>query len=157
MLMMNANCFALRATSAIRSVPLGWLAEVSATSAPQLKAASAMRISSVAMITESRFFAVSHRSQTRLRRALPAIGCNGFPGKRVELQRAGIMPTALFMAVILSEAKRSRRIPRLISGKAAGLKAWPRGLRPLRCSLDCARNDGGSWFYVQDDLDRCGH
>jgi len=25
---------------------------------------------------------------------------------------------------------------------AAGLKAWPRGLRPLRCSLDSARNDG---------------
>ena len=25
---------------------------------------------------------------------------------------------------------------------AAGWKAWPRGLRPLRCSLDSARNDG---------------
>jgi len=24
-----------------------------------------------------------------------------------------------------------------------GLKAWPRGLRPLRCSLDFARNEGG--------------
>src|SRR5258708_5308460 len=112
--------------------------------APQLKAASAMSISSVAMITESRFFALSHRSHTRRKIALPAIGCNGFPGKRVELQRAGIMPTALFIAVILSEAKRSRRIPRLISGKAPGLEARPRGLRPLRCSLDFAGNDGGS-------------
>jgi len=27
-------------------------------------------------------------------------------------------------------------------GMATGLKAWHRGLRPLRCSLDCARNDG---------------
>src|SRR5512132_4444695 len=131
MLMMNANCFALPATSAIRSVPLQWLVEVSATSAPQLKAASAMRISSVAMITESRLFALSHRSHTRHKRALPAIRCNGFPGKRVELQRAGIMPTALFMAVA-SEAKRNRRIPaRLISGRAVGF-------------LDVARNDGGS-------------
>src|SRR5580765_2786826 len=97
MLTMNANCFALRATSAVRSVPLQWLAEVSATSAPQLNAASPMRISSVATITESRSFARMHRSHTRRKRALPAIRCNGFPGKRVELQRAGIMPTALFM------------------------------------------------------------
>src|SRR6266550_3983125 len=111
MLMMNANCFASRATSAIRSVPLQWLVEVSAIWAPQLKAASAMRISSVATITESRFFALLHRSHTRCKRAFPAMGCNDFPGKRVELQRAGIMPTALFTAVIRSEAKRSRRIP----------------------------------------------
>src|SRR4029450_1838341 len=144
MLMMNANCFALRATSAMRSVPLQCVVEVSATSAPQLKAASAMRMSSVATITESSFFALLHRSHTRCRRALPAIRCNGFPGKRVELQRAGMMPTALFMAVILSEAKRSARNPsRVNSGSAAEF-------------LDSARNDGGSPFSVQDDLDRCG-
>src|SRR6478735_1620183 len=124
MLTMNANCFALRATSAIRSVPLQWLVEVSATLAPQLKAASAMRISSVATITESRFFARSHRSHTWCKRALPAIRCNGFPGKRVELQRAGMMPTALFIAVILREAE-SKDPARLISGKAAGLEARP--------------------------------
>src|SRR5205814_5092570 len=91
--------------------PLQWLVEVSAIWAPQLKAASAMRISSVATITESRFFALLHRSHTRFKRAFPAMGCNGFPAKRVELQRAGIMPTAVFMAVIRSEPKRSRRIP----------------------------------------------
>jgi hypothetical protein len=28
---------------------------------------------------------------------------------------------------------------------ATGLKAWPRKLRPLRCSLDFARNDIGRW------------
>jgi hypothetical protein len=30
---------------------------------------------------------------------------------------------------------------KLTVGFATGLKAWPRGLRPLRCSLDFARND----------------
>src|SRR3954454_16375117 len=97
MFTMNANCFALVATSATRSVPLQCLVEVKATSAPQSKAASAIRKSSVATITESRFFAALHLSHTRCKRYLPAITCNGFPGKRVELQRAGIMPTALFM------------------------------------------------------------
>jgi hypothetical protein len=29
----------------------------------------------------------------------------------------------------------------LPTGIATGLKAWPRGLRPLRCSVDFARND----------------
>jgi hypothetical protein len=38
------------------------------------------------------------------------------------------------------EAK-SKDPTRLISGKA-GLKAWHRGLRPLRCSLDFAWKDG---------------
>src|SRR3954452_22437228 len=131
MLMMNANCFASRATSAIRSVPLQWLVEVSAIWAPQLKAASAMRISSVATITESRFFALLHRSHTRCKRAFPAMGCNGFPAKRVELQRAGIMPSALFMAVIRAKLSGVEGSPREICGRALGF-------------LDVARNDGGS-------------
>jgi hypothetical protein len=40
--------------------------------------------------------------------------------------------------VILSEVDGSRRNT---ADPAAGLKAWPRGLRALRCSLDFARND----------------
>src|SRR5215471_20500788 len=95
MLITNANCFVLRVTSAIRSVPLRWVGEVSATSAPQLKAASATRISSVATITALRFLAWRQRFQTCCKSGLPAIRCNGFPGKRVELQRAGIIHTAL--------------------------------------------------------------
>src|SRR5437870_2786133 len=91
MFMTNANCFALHTTSATRSVPLWCLGEVNAISAPQSKAASAMRMSSVAMINASRFFACRHRCQTRCRRGLPAIRCSGFPGKRVELHRAGIL------------------------------------------------------------------
>jgi membrane-associated phospholipid phosphatase len=34
-------------------------------------------------------------------------------------------------------------------GCAAGLKAWPRGLRPLRCSLDSARNDSYENVFVK--------
>jgi hypothetical protein len=37
---------------------------------------------------------------------------------------------------------RTRRIPRgFILSYATGLKAWSRGVRPLRCSRDCARNE----------------
>src|SRR5204863_9934573 len=39
-----------------------------------------------------------------------------------------------------SEAQ-SRDPAELSFGFATGLKAWPRGLGPLRCSLDFARND----------------
>src|SRR6188472_2574844 len=111
MLTIIANCFALRATSAIRSVPLQWRVEVSATSAPQSKAASAMRISSVAMIIEFRVLAAWHLSHTRRKSGLPAIRCNGFPVKRVEPQRAGIMPAALFNDVILSDREAESKDP----------------------------------------------
>ena len=48
------------------------------------------------------------------------------------------------MNAVSSRAKRSAvEGPRgKTYGNASGLKAWPRGLRPLRCSLDFARNDG---------------
>src|SRR5437868_7228642 len=58
-----------------------------------------MRMSSVAMITESRALARRQASQTCRRRGLPAISCKGFPGKRVEPQRAGIMPAALVIEI----------------------------------------------------------
>src|SRR6266480_6941425 len=95
MLTMYVNLFAFFATSATRSVPLQCLGEVHATSAPQSKAASAMRISSVAMMTVSKFLARIERSHALRRSGLPAIGCSGFPGKRVEFQRAGMIPMAL--------------------------------------------------------------
>src|SRR3954451_2647517 len=127
----NANCFALVAPSATRSVPLQWLVAVNATSAPQSKAASAIRISSVATITESRFFAALHLSHTRCKRYLPAIRCNGFPGKRVELHRAGIMPTALSMALTLTEMKR-RILLRLCLVKLRAFEAWHRAFDAFR-------------------------
>jgi hypothetical protein len=52
------------ATSATRSVPLRCFGEVIATSAPNANAASAIRMSSVATITDSMPFARAHRSQT---------------------------------------------------------------------------------------------
>src|SRR5438552_17264721 len=107
MFMTTANCLALRTTSAIRSVPLWCRREVKAASAPQSKAAYAMRISSVAMITEPRFFAFRHRFQTCCRRGLLAMRYNGFPGKRVEPQRAGIMPTALLIRLSQEFFRRS--------------------------------------------------
>ena len=95
------------------------------------------------MMTESRFLARLDRSQTRRRRGLPAIRCNGFPGKRVEPQRAGIMPTALFMTTSSERSGAKSKDPvGLAFGLATGLKAWPRRLRQLRCSLDFARRDG---------------
>src|SRR6266705_1577828 len=54
-------------------------------------------MSSVAMMTASNFFARRQRSQTCRRRGLFSMRCNGFPGKRVDCQRAGMMPTALFI------------------------------------------------------------
>jgi len=35
-----------------------------------------------------------------------------------------------------------RHPARLLGVVTTGLEAWPRGLRPRRCSLDSARNDG---------------
>src|SRR2546428_4849603 len=54
-------------------------------------------MSSVAMMSASNFLACRARFQTCQRSGLPAIRCRGFPGKRVELQRAGIIATALFI------------------------------------------------------------
>src|SRR5436853_199385 len=61
------------ATSATRSVPLWCWGEVIDTSAPKLKAASAIRISSVATTIASALFTRPHRSQTSCRSGLPAI------------------------------------------------------------------------------------
>src|ERR1700687_3677402 len=55
-------------------------------------------MSSVAMITESKSLARRQRSQTRRSNGLPAMRCNGLPRKRVEAQRAGMIPTALLIA-----------------------------------------------------------
>src|SRR5260370_831578 len=92
------NCLAFRATSAIRSVPLWCFGEVIATSAPQAKAALAIRMSSVAMMIASNFFARRQRSQTCRRSGLFAMRCSGFPGKRVDCHRAGIIPTAFILS-----------------------------------------------------------
>src|SRR6266508_3369526 len=92
-----ANCFVFLATSATRLVPLRCFRDVSATSAPHSNAAEAIRMSSVAMTTKSRFFARRQRSQTCLRSGFPAMGCSGLPGNRVESHRAGIIPSALPM------------------------------------------------------------
>src|SRR5437870_12836366 len=105
MLTMYVNAFAFFATSATRSVPLWCLGDVSATSAPQSKAASAMRMSSVAMTTKSRFLAFRHRSQTRRTSGLPAMKCSSFPGNRVEFQRAGMIPMALLVGMIENDPR----------------------------------------------------
>src|SRR5256885_4215724 len=104
------NCLAFRATSAIRSVPLWCFGEVIATSAPQAKAALAIRMSSVAMMTASNFFARRQRSQTCRRSGLFAMTCKGFPGKRVDAHRAGIIPTALFICRFNNDFDRGRKI-----------------------------------------------
>src|SRR6266480_3045392 len=45
----------------------------------------------------------------------------------------------------LSCRAKSRHPVKFTCGFTAGWKAWPRGLRPLRCSLDFARNDKTPW------------
>jgi len=87
------------ATSAQRSVPETQRGEVSATSAPNRKAASAIRMSSVAMITEAIPRASRARSQTCCTRGLPARRWRGFPGKRVEAHLAGMMTAILDIGV----------------------------------------------------------
>src|ERR1039458_9674421 len=57
-------------------------------------------MSSVAIMTESNLFARQQRSQKPRSRGLPAIACSGLPGKRVEPQRAGMIPAALLIAKI---------------------------------------------------------
>src|SRR5437762_266795 len=57
-------------------------------------------MSSVATITASNFFARRQRSQTYRRSGLFPIRCSGFPGKRVERHRAGMIPTALFIGCL---------------------------------------------------------
>src|SRR5437588_4062415 len=54
-------------------------------------------MSSVAIMTVSNFFARWQRSQTCRRSGLFAMRCSGLPGKRVEAQRAGMIPAALFI------------------------------------------------------------
>ena len=83
------------ATSATRSVPLRCFGEVIATSAPNPNAHSAIRRSSVATITVSTPFARAHRSHTCWISGLPAIRCSGFPGRRVDAKRAGMMTATL--------------------------------------------------------------
>src|SRR5438270_4629208 len=107
---MRSNCLAFRATSAMRSVPLWCLGEVIATSAPQSKAAFAIRMSSVAMMIASNFFARRQRSQTCRRSGLFAMRCSGFPGKRVERHRAGIIPTALLICRVQDDFGCRRQI-----------------------------------------------
>src|SRR6266403_2656335 len=67
-------------------------------------------MSSVAMIMASNFFARRQRSQTCRRSGLFAMRCSGFPGKRVDCQRAGIIPTALFICCLQDDFGASREI-----------------------------------------------
>src|SRR3982074_1860824 len=64
------------------------------------------------MITESSSLARRQRSQTRRSNGLPAIRCKGLPRNRVEAQRAGIIPTALFMSGIHNPGRRGGKIRR---------------------------------------------
>src|SRR5438876_10920904 len=69
-----------------------------------------MPMSSVAMITLSNFLARQQHSHTCRRRGLFAMRCSGFPGKRVERHRAGIIPTALFIGRLENDFGRGRQV-----------------------------------------------
>jgi len=74
----------VRATSARRSVPLGWSARVSTASAPVAAIACAMRASSVATMTRASPRARRVRSATWQTIGRPPISASAFPGSRVE-------------------------------------------------------------------------
>ena len=78
-------------TSAMRSEPLGCSGRVISTR-QKFCATSQMRVSSVATITSLKDFANWHCSTTCWMRGLPAMSASGLPGKRVEANRAGMMP-----------------------------------------------------------------
>ena len=112
----------VRATSATRSVPEAWLAEVMITAlagAPKARAPATMRSSSVAIST-SPACAAPACSYTHCSIDLPAMRSSGLPGSRVDAWRAGI--TTLYMANV----------------RAADQSA-PAGARPPRASPVCRR------------------
>jgi hypothetical protein len=82
-----------RAASASRSVPLACRGEVITASPPNAATASAMRWSSVATSTRSTSPARRTHSCTRCTIGLPWMSERGFPGNRVEPNRAGMIAT----------------------------------------------------------------
>ena len=82
-----------RTASARRSVPVAWAEEVSTTSPPKPRTAAAMRSSSVATSTRSGSEAARARSHTRSIIVFPWMSERGFPGRRVEPKRAGMIAT----------------------------------------------------------------
>ena len=72
------------ATSASRSVPVGWSGRVIATSTPSGSTASRMRGSSVATMTRPRPRARRVRSATWQIMGRPAISASAFPGRRLD-------------------------------------------------------------------------
>src|SRR5438034_8999116 len=91
-----------------------------------------MRMSSVAMMIASNFFARRQRSQTCRRSGLFAMRCSGFPGKRVDCQRAGMIPTALFICCLQDDFGASREIfVEPVRAAAVGhfVKACPNAVR----------------------------
>src|SRR5260370_5163992 len=67
-------------------------------------------MSSVAIIPASIFSPRQQRSQTCRRSGLFAMRCSGLPGKRVEAQRAGMIPAALFIYHFDNDFGRCRQI-----------------------------------------------
>ena len=95
------------ATSATRSVPVGWSARVITTSPPKPSTASAIRRSSVATMTRSSDRARRAASTTCRISGRPVSERRGLPGSRVEAKRAGITPTiSVFPTNILRETVR---------------------------------------------------
>ena len=79
--------------SAMRSVPLGWSGEVMTTVRAEASAASRMRWIVGRHEDEVEAGAIPYtRSKTCWRRGFPASGWSGFPGKREDPHRAGMIP-----------------------------------------------------------------
>src|SRR5262245_50090847 len=81
------------ATSARRSVPVGWSGRVSRTLPPNSLTVVAIRKSSVATITRDTSGDASARRYTCSIIVRPSISASGLPGNRVEANRAGMTAT----------------------------------------------------------------
>ena len=77
------SLFSRRATSASRSLPVGWSARVSHASPPNAETVSAIRSSSVATMTRGTPAADARRWTCSIR-GLPAMSNSGLPGSLVE-------------------------------------------------------------------------
>ena len=128
-----------RATSATRSVPLFASGEVIRASPPAARTQAAIRSSSVATTTRSSRFAERAASHTCSTMGLPARGERGFPGNRMDANRAGMTPMINMQSSGLNSILRGERA----STRASRRGAFPPWTRPFLFVAASRRRRGG--------------
>ena len=135
-----------RAASASRSVPVAWSREVITTSPPNPRTTAAMRSSSVATSTRSGRRARRTRSCTCWIMGFPCMSERGFPGRRVDPKRAGMIAT-------MAKSIRGPRVRGIVAAarpkvNAATPEAW---IAPR--DLDAMAGRGIAWAPLEGGID----